>query len=148
MDVAVGTPNRIARLAEGDMLNLAALQHVVVDVTPNAKEQTIFSPPSKGKDRQPDADELAHMLLTDAFTQRLRLKPPGCPQLCAVLLPNAAAIEARIPVGVRMQSRRRGCGRKTQRKHERGIRGSTKGGSTSGSLKKGGVSKQKSKRKE
>lgn len=122
VDVAVGTPNRVARLAEGGMLDLASLRHVVVDVTPNAKAQTIFSPPGKGKARQPDAAELARMLTTAAFAARLKLKPPGAPQLCAVLLPDAAAVEAAVPVGVRMQGRGRGGKAKGDRQ-----RGSGKG---------------------
>jgi hypothetical protein len=108
VDVGVGTPNRVARLAEGGFLDLVALQHVVVDATPNAKNQTIFSPPGKGKARQPDAAELAGMLSTASFAARLKLKPPGAPQLCAVVLPDAAAVEAAVPVGVRMQGRGRG----------------------------------------
>jgi hypothetical protein len=122
VEVGVGTPNRLARLAEAGMLDLAALRHVVVDATPNAKHQTIFSPPNKGKPRQPDAEELARMLTTAAFAARLRLKPPGAPQLCAVVLPDAAAVEAAVPVGVRMQGRGRG-GKAKDNRQSGGLKG-------------------------
>jgi len=44
VDVGVGTPNRLARLADAGMLNLATLRYVVIDVTPDAKAQVTNRP--------------------------------------------------------------------------------------------------------
>jgi len=66
-DVAVGTPNRLCRLCRDGLVDLSALRYVVVDATPDAKQQTIFSPAGKGKGRRPDAAELAALLTMGTF---------------------------------------------------------------------------------
>jgi len=110
VDVAIGTPNRLCRLCCDGLVDLSALRYVVVDATPDAKQQTIFSPAGKGKGRRPDAAELAALLTTGSFVDRL-LKPRA-PVLCPVVLPTPAALEAATPVSVRhFRGRGRGRGR-------------------------------------
>ena len=109
VDVAVGTPNRLCRLCRDGLVDLSALRYVLVDSAPDAKQQTIFSPAGKGKGRRPDAAELAALLTTGSFVDRL-LKPRA-PVLCPVVLPTPAALEAATPVSVRLQGRGRGRGR-------------------------------------
>jgi len=89
----------------------------------------IFSPPGKGKDRRADLAEFAGLLKTKPFAERLKLKPPGAPVLCPVVLPSADVIQAAVPMGVRMQGRGRGGGAKAK---GNGSRGGGKGGGGKG----------------
>ena len=110
VDVAVGTPARLAKLAAAGMLTLDALRMILIDVSLDEKEQHIFGS-AKGGARRPDADELAAMLGTSSFQAALTSGERRAPSMFPVLLPSKAALEASTPVGQRMDSAARGRGR-------------------------------------
>ena len=147
VDVAVGTPHRIAQLAEAAALDLSALRCILVDCTADEKEQHFFTrPPEKtGLRRRPDADELAGMLNSETFAVVLQ-HPKRAPMLCPVLCPTKAALEAATPVGQRFNGRGRakgGGGRGG--KGEGGARGAGKGVGRGGANRGRGPIRKRSK---
>lgn len=111
VDVAVGTPNRLAKLAESGALELNALRYILLDVLPDEKESHFFSRPPKGMARRPDTTELLGMLHTPAFSKAFAQNEKRAPVLCPVLLPPKEALESSTPVGQKMNNRARGRGR-------------------------------------
>ena len=86
VDVAIGTPNRLAKLAGAGSLELSALRYLLVDCTPDEKELHFFSAPSKGGARRPDAEALDTMLSCAAFQAALgqgKRAPAICMQCAA-----------------------------------------------------------------
>jgi uncharacterized membrane protein YgcG len=110
VDVAVGTPNRLARLAEGHDFDLGALRYILLDVMPDEKKMHFFSQPPKGMTRRPDCEDLVGMLSTAAFKDAFAQSEKRAPVLCPVLLPSKAALEASTPVGQQMSNKARGRG--------------------------------------
>ena len=110
VDIAVGTPARLAKLAEARVLELGALRYVLLDVLPDEKKAHFFSLPPKGMARRPDADDLAGMLGTAAFRDAFALSEKRAPTVCPVLLPPKSALESSTPVGQRMNNQARGRG--------------------------------------
>ena len=126
VDVAVGTPNRLGRLAAMGALELKALRWVLIDSTPDAKQQTFFTCDRSGE-RRPDGDELVALLRAEQFVAAFgRTHAP--PAIVPCLLPPKAALEAATPIGQRMLAKARGKGGGGGGRGRHGGKGGGRGG--------------------
>ena len=129
VDVAVGTPARLAKLAASSALSLEALRYIIIDVQTDDKDMHFFSS-AKGGARRPDAEDLASMLKSSAFQAALTTGEKRALTVCPVLLPPKAALEASTPIGQRMDNAARGRGKGGGR--GRGGKGGSAGGKGGG----------------
>ena len=98
VDVAIGTPSRLAALGRAGVLDLTLLRHAMCDLTPDEKEMTFLSLSKHGA-RRPDGDALSEMLQAEPFATCLRERPGRRSKLvlAPVLLPDRQALEAATP---------------------------------------------------
>lgn len=133
VDVAVGTPHRIAQLADRGAIELKALRWILVDSTPDEKDQTFFTSDTRRGERRPDGDALVALLRSAPFKAAFSLPPKRAPGLVCCLLPPRKALEASTPVGQRMITKARG----------RGDSGKGGGGGGAGRRRHGAIEKYK-----
>ena len=139
VDVAIGTPNRLGRLAAMGALELKALRWVLIDSTPDEKHQTFFTCDLRdgGQRRLPDGNELVAMLGSELFKTAFE-RSHAPPALVPCILPARSALETATPVGQRMLTKGRGKG---GGKGRGGVKG--RGGGGRGGLRTGAIDKRR-----